>query len=109
MVPAAPPAAHAAAPPPPAALLPHQAVKARYPHCLVQFEDFATEKAFKILAHMRDKCAMGGGGVHGDSPGAGWVGAMEACASAPPIRPNPALQPDTWPQPSPPLQAAVLQ
>ena len=99
MVPAAPPAAHAAAPPPPAALLPHQAVKARYPHCLVQFEDFATEKAFKILAHMRDKCAMGGGG------GA----AMEACASAPPIRPNPALQPDTWPQPSPPLQAAVLQ
>ena len=61
MVPAAPPAAHAAAPPPPAALLPHQAVKARYPHCLVQFEDFATEKAFKILAHMRDKCAMGGG------------------------------------------------
>lgn len=31
------------------------AVKARWPNCLVQFEDFRTEQAFKILDNLRDK------------------------------------------------------
>lgn len=32
------------------------AAKDKWPHCLIQFEDFPTDKAFAILDRFRDKC-----------------------------------------------------
>ena len=31
------------------------AVKEKWPHCLIQFEDFSTDRAFAILHRLRDK------------------------------------------------------
>ena len=44
------------------------AAKDKWPNCLIQFEDFQTDKAFAILERFRDKVLCFNGEPHGMHP-----------------------------------------
>eukprot|EP00927_Polykrikos_kofoidii_P012830 TRINITY_DN15564_c0_g1_i1.p1 TRINITY_DN15564_c0_g1~~TRINITY_DN15564_c0_g1_i1.p1 ORF type:complete len:1142 (-),score=177.17 TRINITY_DN15564_c0_g1_i1:55-3123(-) len=60
------------------------AVKDKWPHCLIQFEDFATNRAFSLLSAMRSKCLCFNDDIQGTGSVvlAGFMNGMKAQGTA---------------------------